>query len=726
MDTERAASHLSGLSPALVARKRALVDAVAERDRIIARAEGEKAGFLAELATIAHSEGERSPAPNGIEDARRAMAAEVAAATHTHPVAAKHQLSDAETLVDDYPTTHQALREGRISARHARAVAEAGGSLDPNARAALDHAAVPFAERCTPGDLKRIVKKQVAELAPLSLRERHEQERERRFVSLFEREDGMSDLLLYLPTFEARAVYDRATTMAKLVKTDRRRARDDFHRAYGHAVGDECSADCGCGGATRLRPPEERPSAPAATRVRGDDGGCASADTSAGSGTGGRGGERTSEDTDAMTPSVVAATDLRTMDQLRVDILTDLFLSSQPTGHELHSTGSGAALENVNATVQVTIPVDQMIDPHAGTSWIDEGALVSPDTARGIAGRAAGWERLFCRPETGEIERVDHYRPTAAQRRALIGRDMTCRFPGCTIPARKADIDHTRAYAEGGETSLSNLAALCESHHMMKHGSAWTPRQLPGGVIEWTSPTGRTYRDEPASRVFFQPAPDTPPPEPPPTSRRAESSGDRTADAAAPGADTQRAETSITCAPKAETLRADPPEVGSPQTAPLERRAPRAVGTPRTAPPEKETSHTEPPSAERLRAESPCVGAPGSGTSNSSTQIGSGTSSGGAQRPDAVVPDRIATPCGQLPHSASVVRSRRPRDAEGFARILDELEAERRARAGSAFEHAIARDREQRNAALARQRYAERREDSAEQQRVSGGSERLD
>lgn len=133
------------------------------------------------------------------------------------------------------------------------------------------------------------------------------------------------------------------------------------------------------------------------------------------------------------------------------------------------------------------------------SAWLDTGSLIAPDTARRIAGRTPGWERLFIRERAGVIEHVDRYRPSSAQRRSLIGRDLTCRCPGCTTPARKADIDHTHDYARGGRTTLSNLACLCEAHHVMKHQSGWGMRQLSGGVIEWTSPTGRTYAHEPAS-----------------------------------------------------------------------------------------------------------------------------------------------------------------------------------------------------------------------------------
>ena len=37
----------------------------------------------------------------------------------------------------------------------------------------------------------------------------------------------------------------------------------------------------------------------------------------------------------------------------------------------------------------------------------------------------------------------------------------------------------------------------------MKHQSGWKIRQLAGGVIEFTTPTGRVVTDEPMSRVFF-------------------------------------------------------------------------------------------------------------------------------------------------------------------------------------------------------------------------------
>lgn len=453
------AARLTELTHGERVRTRRIVERIAARRADIARAEGEIARLTAELAGIAHANGERSANPDGPEYARRAMAAEIAAATRVHPATARAQMTDAECLAAHYPRALEALEAGRISRRHAAVIAEAGDTLDVGARASLDACATALAAERTPGDLRRIAKKQAAELAPRSLRERHHEARRRRLVTVADREDGMSELLVSLPTFHARAVYDRLTELARRVRADRRAARREYERTHGHA-------------------PEEGWTTPVIGQTDGAD------------------------------PLSAAATDRRTFDQLRTDLLADILLTAAPTGHELHASGTDAVLEHVQATVQVTIPASLILDPAHGTSWIDGGDLVSPDTARSLAGAAAGWERLFIRPETGTVIAADRYRPDAAQRRRLLGRDMTCRFPGCTALARQTDLDHTHDWAHGGETSIENLACLCRGHHTMKHHSGWRVRQVGDGLLEWTSPTGAVYVDEPTSRVFFRDSPE--------------------------------------------------------------------------------------------------------------------------------------------------------------------------------------------------------------------------
>ncbi|GGO64948.1 hypothetical protein GCM10010910_21000 [Microbacterium nanhaiense] len=492
--TTGAASSLTGLDPVERMVTALLVGDIARYDRAIARLEALKARSLTRLAGVAHASGERSPNRDGIDYARRAMAADIAAATHTHPVAAKHAMEDAETLTLRFPATFEALAGGTISAKHARVITEAGGALHPDARAAFDSSTVPVAETMTPGELSRVAKKRAAEMADLSPRERHLRARERRFVSITDLDDGMSTLRVNGPSLEVHAVYDRLTKLAKIVKHDRAGVREQYRRAVGHPIGAECAAEgCAC---------REVRGSRAAGDVAAGGGDAAAADgtvpeTSTG---GARSGALTPE-------AVTAATDHRSLDQLRTDLFIDLLLGAEPTGHDLHRAGTTETLTHIRAEVQVTIPATMILDPDDGTAWLDAGTLISPDTARHLADTSPGWDRLFYRPDTGIVEHIDHYRPTAWQKRALIGRDLTCRFPGCTTPARRADIDHTHAFAEGGRTTLSNLACLCEAHHVMKHQSDWQMKQLDDGVIEWTSPSGYSYATEPPSRVYFREEP---------------------------------------------------------------------------------------------------------------------------------------------------------------------------------------------------------------------------
>jgi hypothetical protein len=74
--------------------------------------------------------------------------------------------------------------------------------------------------------------------------------------------------------------------------------------------------------------------------------------------------------------------------------------------------------------------------------------------------------------------------------------------PGCGVPASRCEIDHTVDWQFGGQTALANLAPFCKGHHRVKHHGGWEVTQVEGsgGVMSWTSPTGRRYLVEPERR----------------------------------------------------------------------------------------------------------------------------------------------------------------------------------------------------------------------------------
>ncbi|GGH50132.1 HNH endonuclease signature motif containing protein [Microbacterium album] len=208
------------------------------------------------------------------------------------------------------------------------------------------------------------------------------------------------------------------------------------------------------------------------------------------------------EDDDAPLP-----TDDRTLAQLRADTFAELVLTGHPDPSA--SAGSvGDALGAIRATVQVTIPADTIAGGSRPAVLAGYGPI-DPETARRLAGGTHTWARLFVDADTGCLRTVDAYTPTAEQKRFLTARDEHCRFPGCIQPARRCDFDHTTAYADGGATAVTNLAALCRAHHMLKHHSPWRVTHRAGGVLEWTTPTGRTVATAPAPVVRFMPDPGT-------------------------------------------------------------------------------------------------------------------------------------------------------------------------------------------------------------------------
>lgn len=91
--------------------------------------------------------------------------------------------------------------------------------------------------------------------------------------------------------------------------------------------------------------------------------------------------------------------------------------------------------------------------------------------------------------------------------------DRTCKAPGCALPATRCDLDHVRAFADGGATCAGNLTPLCRKHHLIKHHGPFVVDQPEPGTLRWTSPTGNTTVVGPArvGPVHDPPEPDDPP-----------------------------------------------------------------------------------------------------------------------------------------------------------------------------------------------------------------------
>jgi len=196
-------------------------------------------------------------------------------------------------------------------------------------------------------------------------------------------------------------------------------------------------------------------------------------------------------DVDATEGTEDVAADSRSMDQRRADTFVDLILGrvQAPASAEVLVTVSAATLAGVSQEPGELVGVGP----------------ITADHARELAADAT-WRRLLVDPADGHLLEVGQctYRPGRVMTRAIQLRDQTCRFPGCRRVATGCDLDHTVPWPRG-QTEESNLAALCRSHHRLKTHGDWQVVQRAGGILEWTSPTGRVFRTQPADYTCGRP-----------------------------------------------------------------------------------------------------------------------------------------------------------------------------------------------------------------------------
>jgi hypothetical protein len=147
---------------------------------------------------------------------------------------------------------------------------------------------------------------------------------------------------------------------------------------------------------------------------------------------------------------------------------------------------------------------------------LDHHQLKDDLQAAGIATTADGTDlppaalrRLACDAELvpavlgGRSEVLDVGRTrrlvTPALWTALILRDRHCTFPACDRPPVMCHAHHLTHWADGGTTSLENLALVCGHHHRTLHHTPWQirlnpedrkpeykPPHKPGVTPQWT------------------------------------------------------------------------------------------------------------------------------------------------------------------------------------------------------------------------------------------------
>jgi hypothetical protein len=381
----------------------------------------------------------QSSGPRRRQVAHRALVAEVALALGVGEHAARGLLADAEVLATKATATLDALCSGVISYAHASRLADEVADLPAAAVAEVEAAVLSRGPGVTAARFGALARAARDRLHPVPAEVRHAAAALKADVWVDEGKDGMSWLTAHLPTPVAHAAYDRLTRTAIKAKDggDPRGVGQLRAAALTALVLD-------------VDEPAETADAGGGVRVSGD----------------------------GRVPGTIGPA----ADPVPPDPLTTLVRSVRPTVH-------------------VTVPVTTLAGTDERAALLDGTVPIDAETARHLTARAPTLRRVLTDPATGAMLTVDRqsYVVPADLRAFLTARDLTCRFPGCRVPATRCDVDHTTAWAHGGTTDADNLAHLCRAHHTMKHESRWRVEHLHNGVLAWTSPRGRTYLTRPGT-----------------------------------------------------------------------------------------------------------------------------------------------------------------------------------------------------------------------------------
>lgn len=431
---------------------------------------------------------------------------------------AANRMRDAIRQEGSLPDLVDAMAAGDLDQRRASVVVEETDFLDTDQARAVVACVRPRWRGLTQGPLRRLVARTVAELFPDEVAAEAERARERRFLVKTRGEHGIDTWHADLPVERSALAWAAVTEAARRLVRDPDTNYDNLAQARADALTDLILEHSDI----RVVVHTTRPAPDAAPRDRAPD-------AAAGATGGGEPGDRRDCQGQGPAPHDLAHHNQR----------PDVALDDHPAGDhgqmvddhadrdreadaraEAARTPPPAPPENSAHTQpgQGDVTTGAGDESRAGDEagrWCEVGGLGGSGTtfvpASLITGATGAAGDLTCHPITGALMGGDvpaglatgrditgtsagvvgTYRIPAAMARFVRLRDGSCRFPGCTIPARQCDLDHVRPWPNG-PTSPTNLVALCRHHHRIKQRHGWRSTLRDDGTLTWRDPSGHT------------------------------------------------------------------------------------------------------------------------------------------------------------------------------------------------------------------------------------------
>lgn len=172
---------------------------------------------------------------------------------------------------------------------------------------------------------------------------------------------------------------------------------------------------------------------------------------------------------------------LPTPSQLKAQILMEL-LGNTPEAMTIRVNLYRATLDGIHGT---------------GAGYVADVGWINARTADRFEDAATTVKEIPVDP--AQHPESDGYPFLLQDRNYLEGRDATCRFPQCTVPANLCENDHIENSpftnpTSNGPTSVRNGQKLCRAHHRLKTEGTWTCSTPDDGfTIDWVGPGGRSY-----------------------------------------------------------------------------------------------------------------------------------------------------------------------------------------------------------------------------------------
>ncbi len=358
------------------------------------------------------------------------------------PSMATRRVRTAATLTAHLPVTLRAVAEGDLDPFRAQIVAEETLLADRDTCAAVEEVIFPRATGCTPGELRRLLRRTLDALAPEMVRAAAARARAQRFVMRQEGEiPGITQWWAHLPAEESAACWAAIETVAAQMKAE------DPSRTI-----DQCRADALVD--LILGNADVTTTLTIAVPLS-----ClASADGQA------------TQRPDATGTGTQTHTETRADNQVKTD------------------SGTPGWSPRPGAPMGCTIPGIGIIPAQALQTLLQRFDIQI--------------SRMLVDADTGATRETSSttYRPPARLRHHVQARDGTCRFPGCRISATRCQLDHIDPWPLG-RTAPDNLICLCTHHHRLKTHTRWQPHLHPDGTVTWTDPFKQTYQTHPANHL---------------------------------------------------------------------------------------------------------------------------------------------------------------------------------------------------------------------------------